>query len=133
MELIDKVAIVTGASSGIGEAAAVLFAERGARVLLGARRRDRLEAVVARIRRSGGTAQSLAGDVCDASYQQALVACAVRSFGGVDIALNNAGILGQLGPLTEMSGETWNEVIATNLPADQEAHLRELFGGMPAA
>lgn len=111
----DKVAIVTGASSGIGEAAALLFAAQGACVLLGARREERLEAVVARIRFDGGKAEWLAGDVRDASYQQALVERAVRSFGGVDIALNNAGILGELGPLTAMSHETWNEVIATNL------------------
>jgi NAD(P)-dependent dehydrogenase (short-subunit alcohol dehydrogenase family) len=115
MELEGKVAIITGASSGIGEAAACLFAGNGASVVLGARRADRLAAVVARIRDAGGRAESVAGDVRDESFHRLLVDKATTCFGGLDIALNNAGILGDLGPLTQMSTETWNDVIATNL------------------
>ena len=126
MDLANQVAIVTGASSGIGEAAAMLFAQHGACVVLGARRKDRLEAVAARIRGNGGTAEVLAGDVQDEPYHQALVAHAERCFGGLDIALNNAGILGRLGPLTEMTRQTWDEVIATNLTSGFHAAKHQL-------
>jgi len=126
VELRNLAIIITGASSGIGEAVAVLFAQAGGQVLLGARRQDRLDAVVARIRRNGGTAEALAGDVRDESYHQALAAHATRCFGGVDIALNNAGILGRLGPLTEMSSDTWNEVIATNLSSGFHAAKHQI-------
>jgi hypothetical protein len=115
MELRDKVALITGASSGIGAAAAQLFAAHGARVVLGARRASLLEAVVAGIRDAGGTAEAVAGDVRDEGFHHALVEKAATCFGGLDIALNNAGILGELGPLPSMSTANWHEVISTNL------------------
>ena len=73
MELDKKTIIITGASSGIGEAAASLFAAEGANVVLGARRADRLRAVADRIGSAGGRSAWLAGDVCDETYAQALV------------------------------------------------------------
>jgi NAD(P)-dependent dehydrogenase (short-subunit alcohol dehydrogenase family) len=115
MDLEGKTIIITGASSGIGAAAASLFAEEGARLVLGARRSAELAAVAARIERGGGRAVHLAGDVRDADYAHRLVDLAVREFGGLDGAFNNAGIVGELGPIPEMRFETWADVIAVNL------------------
>ena len=115
MILDGKVVIVTGASSGIGAAAAQLFAAEGARVVLGGRRLARLEAVAARIRERGGEARAVAGDVRQGAHAAALVDCAEAEFGGLDAAFNNAGILGPLGPLPAMAEEDWAEVIDTNL------------------
>lgn len=115
MELEGKTIIITGASSGIGAAAALLFAGEGANLVLGARRRAELEGVAARIDRSNGGAVFLAGDVGDATYADRLVELAVGEFGGLDGAFNNAGVVGELGPVPDMRVETWNEVIAVNL------------------
>ena len=115
MELKDKTIIVTGASSGIGAAAATLFAAEGANVVLGARRAERLEAVAAEIVRRGGTAVKLAGDVTDAGYAQALVDLAELRFGGLDGAFNNVGVVGDLSPVAGMSEENWRAVLDTNL------------------
>ena len=113
--LNGKVAIVTGASSGIGRAAAMLFAEEGAKVVVTARRRDVLDDLVAEITASGGVAIAHAGDVKDEACAEALVALAVRSFGGLDIAFNNAGTLGEMGPANQVSLAGWEETLATNL------------------
>ena len=91
--LSDKVAIVTGASSGIGRVTAKLFAAEGAKVVVGARRESELASLVDEIKASGGTAVSLAGDVRSEDYAKALVALAVKAFGRLDIAFNNAGTL----------------------------------------
>lgn len=115
MQLEDKVAIITGASSGIGKASAVLFARHGARVVLGARRRQGLEAVADEIIRAGGRVAWLAGDVCDEAYAAALVELADERFGGVDIGFNNAGSLGALGPLEAMQPGNWDGVMVSNL------------------
>lgn len=115
MELEKKTIIVTGASSGIGAAAALLFASEGADVVLGARRSAELEAVVQEIRRCNGCATYLAGDVQDPDYAAALVELAVSSFGKVDGAFNNAGIVGKMMSVPEMGLDNWNEVIAINL------------------
>lgn len=89
--LADKVAIVTGASSGIGRATALLFAEEGAAVVVSARRQDELDAVVAMIQATGGraVAVAVAGDVRDEALARSLVDAAARNFGGLDIAFNN--------------------------------------------
>lgn len=114
-QLIDKVAIVTGASSGIGHAAARLFASSGANVIVSARRQNELDALVEAITRDGGTAVSVAGDVCDEHLAQRLVATAVERFGGLDIAFNNAGIVGPMAPLQDMAPNDWHNVMETNL------------------
>ncbi len=113
--LKEKVAIVTGASSGIGRATALLFAAEGARVVVGARRKDELDALVAEIASAGGDAVALAGDVRSKDYAQALVALAVERYGRLDVAFNNAGILGEGGDSTGVSAEGWNEALAINL------------------
>jgi len=113
--LSNKVAIVTGASSGIGHAAAKLFAREGARVVVGARRQRELDRLVEEIVEAGGRALALAGDVQDEGYAQALVSLAVTRFEGLDVAFNNAGTLGKLGPATELEAHDWEETLRTNL------------------
>ena len=115
MELENKVALITGASSGIGAAAARLFAASGARVVLGARRQGELEAVAGVIRAAGGEAEVLAGDVADAAYAERLVALAQSRFGRLDVAFNNAGTLGAPGPLHLTRTEDWRTTMAVNL------------------
>ena len=115
MELKDKTIIITGASSGIGAAAALLFAAEGANVVLGARREAELNALVGQITQSNGKAVCLAGDVIDGAYAMALVDLAEQRFGGLDGAFNNAGIVGDMGPVPVMETENWQSVLATNL------------------
>lgn len=114
-DLANKIALVTGASSGVGRATARLMAREGARVVLGARRGAELATLAAEIEEDGGTAAWLAGDVADEDYAAALVALALERFGGLDIAFNNAGTLGALGPVTSLSVEDWERTLAVNL------------------
>jgi NAD(P)-dependent dehydrogenase (short-subunit alcohol dehydrogenase family) len=113
--LAGKVAIVTGASSGIGRATAKLFAEHGAKVVVAARRRAELEALPAEIEAEGDSAALLAGDVTDEAYQKALVELAVVKFGGLDIAFNNAGSTGEMGDSAGISTAGWRNTLDTNL------------------
>lgn len=115
MRLLNRSVIITGASSGIGAAAAALFAAEGARLVLAARRADRLEAVAAAINAGPGEAIALAGDVREEAFAATLVDAACRAYGGLDAAFNNAGALGALGPIPEMTAHTWDAVMATNL------------------
>jgi len=113
--LSGKVAIVTGASSGIGRATAKLFAQEGAKVVVGARREAELKELVREIRAAGGEALALAGDVQSEQYAKDLVAAAEKQFGRLDVAFNNAGTLGPIGPSTEVDAAAWNEALAVNL------------------
>ena len=113
--LAGQVAIITGASSGIGRAAAQLFAAEGARLVIGARRAGELEDVAANIRAGGGDAVALAGDVRSEDYAKALVALAVQRHGRLDIAFNNAGTLGEIAPGTEVSEAGFSDALAVNL------------------
>jgi NAD(P)-dependent dehydrogenase (short-subunit alcohol dehydrogenase family) len=113
--LSGKTAIVTGASAGIGRATATLFAREGAKLVLGARRQSELDSLVAEIGADGGEAVTLAGDVRSEDYAKALVALASKHFGKLDIAFNNAGILGEIGASTGVSQAGWDEAIAINL------------------
>ena len=112
--LEGRVAVVTGASSGIGEACAVAFAAKGAKVVLAARRAERLASLVDRIERAGGEALAVATDVTDEAAVDDLFARAVERFGTVDVLVNNAGIADST-PVDEMALETWHKVIETNL------------------
>ena len=113
--LSGKIALITGASAGIGRATAKLFAAEGAKLVLGARRQAELDSLVAEIEVDGGSAVALAGDVRSEDYNQALVALAVSRFGRLDIAFNNAGTLGEAGPTTGVSETGWSDTIAINL------------------
>ncbi len=113
--LESKVALITGASSGIGYATARLFAAEGARLVVGARRQAELDQLVAEITASGGEAVALAGDVRSESYAQALVDLAVQRYGRLDVAFNNAGTLGEGGESTGVSEAGWNDTLAINL------------------
>lgn len=115
MLLKDKTFIITGASSGIGAAAALLFARQGAAVVLGARRSQELAKVADQITKAGGKAAALAGDVTEAGFAEGLVALARTEFGGLDGAFNNAGRLGTGKLLAETDPEEWSAVLATNL------------------
>ena len=121
MLLKDKIIIVTGASSGIGAAAALTFARQGAKLVLGARREAELRQIEGQINQSNGAAVAVPGDVCEAGYADALVAMATERFGGLDGAFNNAGILGSGAMVAETAPGDWDEVLATNLTASYHA------------
>ena len=113
--LSNKVAIVTGASSGIGYATAKLFAREGAKVVVGARRQPELDALVEEITQAGGYAVALAGDVKDEAFAKALVELAIGRFGGLDVAFNNAGTIGEMGATPDVTLAGWEDTIRTNL------------------
>ena len=114
--LNNKVAIITGASSGIGEAAALALADAGAAVVLGARREDKLKALADRINSNGGRAVYRKTDVTSSSDVQALVDLATSEFGGLDIAFNNAGIEGSgLNPITDDSEDNFDQIFDINV------------------
>jgi NAD(P)-dependent dehydrogenase (short-subunit alcohol dehydrogenase family) len=113
--LSNKVAIVTGASSGIGYATAKLFAREGAKVVVAARRQPELIALVEEITQAGGHAVALIGDVKDESFAKDLVDLAKAQFGGLDVAFNNAGTIGEMGATPDVSLSEWEDTIRTNL------------------
>ena len=112
--LDNTVALVTGASSGIGEATARELASRGAAVAIAARRGDRLDALAAEIQRAGGSALAIEADVTDQEQVRALVARTVDELGRLDIVINNAGVM-LLGPIEDAPTEEWDRMIDLNL------------------
>ncbi|MFJ8803449.1 SDR family NAD(P)-dependent oxidoreductase [Streptomyces sp. NPDC102487] len=114
--LTDKTVMITGASSGIGEAAARLFAEEGAAVVLMARREDRLQFLVDDIAASGGRAAFSVGDVTRSDDVERAVSTAVQTFGGLEGAFNNAGYAGStFGPLHELPEDDFDRVMNVNV------------------
>ena len=113
--LEGQVAIVTGAGTGIGEAAARAFAREGARVALIGRREEPLQANAAAIREAGSEALVIAGDVSLAGDAEQIVATTVEHFGRLDCLFNNAGIQGRGGPIVDMDEAAFDELIAINL------------------
>ena len=110
----NKIVAITGASSGIGEAAALLLAGRGARVVLGARRADRLEDLVGRIQSAGGQACFHVMDVKKRADVAGLVKLACERFGGLDVFVNNAGVA-PISLLDDLRVEDWEEMIDVNI------------------
>ncbi len=135
-DLTGKVALVTGASSGLGVRFAQVLAENGAEVVLVARRADRLDAVKARIEEVGGRALVVEADVRDRAAMQRTFDAAEKTFGTVTILVNNAGIV-QSKRAVEITEEEWRQVLATNLDAvfywAQEAARRMLAGSKGGA
>lgn len=115
MLLNGKTIIITGASSGIGAAAAKIFAAEGAKLVLGVRRAELLEQIQDEIITDGGKAVFAAGNVEDSQYAEELVQLAETRFGGLDGAFNNAGVTGDMGPIPDMEDGNWHNVMAVNL------------------
>jgi len=114
-DMNNKVALVTGASSGIGRATAKLFAEKGAKVVVAARRLDELESLVSEIQSQGGEATAIQTDICKVAEVERMVDHAIKTFGRLDYAVNNAGIEGRFASITELSEEDWDQVLGINL------------------
>ena len=115
MMLKGKTAIITGASSGIGRAAALLFAEKGASIIANGRRADALDDVVCKIRARGGAAYGVTGDIRQPETHARLVSAAIENFGRLDIRFNNAGVVGSAKPAAEITPDEWLDVISINL------------------
>ncbi|KRN28075.1 short-chain dehydrogenase oxidoreductase [Lactobacillus selangorensis] len=114
MSVKNKVVIITGASSGIGEATAKLLAKNGAKIVLGARRESRLQELVDEIKKEGGQATYSITDVIKPEDLKALVQKAKDSYGKIDVIFNNAGIM-PTSPLSALHTDEWNQMIGTNL------------------
>lgn len=112
--ITGKVVLVTGASSGIGEAAARVLAGLGARVVIGARRTDRLERLAGEIREAGGSVRAQALDVTRRAEVDAFVALATAEFGRLDVMVNNAGVM-PLSPLDALKVEEWDRMVDVNI------------------
>jgi NADP-dependent 3-hydroxy acid dehydrogenase YdfG len=110
----NKVVVITGASSGIGEATARLLAANGARVVLGARRTERLQQIATAIRAAGGSAEYKAVDVARLEDVQALVRHAQQKFGRIDVMFNNAGVM-LLAPLHNLKTDEWERMVDINI------------------
>jgi NADP-dependent 3-hydroxy acid dehydrogenase YdfG len=110
----DKVVVITGASSGLGEAAARHLSALGATIVLGARRADRIEKLATEIRDKGGKALAVAMDVTQRDQVKKMVDSAVKQFGCVDVILNNAGIM-PLSPMDRLNVDEWDMMIDVNI------------------
>lgn len=126
MLLADKVALITGASTGIGAASARLFAREGACVVLSARSEDKLIGLVDEIRAAGGQAVHVVADVSRDEDCEAVVAAAVGQFGRLDVAFNNAGVGPEGMPLADGSPAAWEATLAINLAGVAQCMRHEI-------
>lgn len=110
----NKVIVITGASSGLGEATARFLAKKGAKVELGARRTEKLEAIVHDIRAEGGQAEFIGMDITKPQEVQALIEKALSAFGQIDVLVNNAGLM-SIAPLSELKVDEWDRMIDINI------------------
>ncbi|MEV4083566.1 SDR family NAD(P)-dependent oxidoreductase [Nonomuraea fuscirosea] len=131
-----KVALVTGASGVVGRAAALAYAREGAAVLVAGRDAARLAEIVKLAEAEGGRASSFTVDITRSAEVAAMVEAAVSRYGGLDVALNTAGIFGQMAPLADYDEDTWDDVLAVNLKGvflsmkHEIAHMRAHGGGV---
>ncbi|MEV7025631.1 SDR family oxidoreductase [Kitasatospora sp. NPDC093558] len=131
----DRAVLVTGGGTGIGRAVALAFAREGARVAVAGRTEGPLAETVGLIEREGGKAVALTGDVTDGADAARLVRETVEYLGALDVAVNNAGVLGGLGPVADIDEAEWERVLGTNVTGTflamkhQIAHLRANGGG----
>lgn len=110
----SKVILITGASSGIGEAAAKLLAREGAKVVLAARREERLQGIAEEIRQAGGEAAVIAADVASREDMQRLAGFALQTYGRIDVLVNNAGVM-PVSMLNELRVDEWDQMIDVNI------------------
>lgn len=136
MDLQNKVALVTGGSSGMGRSTALLFAKQGAKVVVAARRETEGQAVVDQIRQSGGEASFVKTDVSQPAEIEALIQKTVSLYGQLDYAFNNAGTEGVFAPMSQLTEADWDHTITTNLKAvwlclkyEMEQMIRQGTGG----
>ena len=115
MQLGDKVALITGAGSGIGKAAAVLLAKEGAKIAALGRTEDELNEVVAQIQQAGGEAMPVVADISETEEMQQAVQQVINQWGRLDIVFANAGINGVWAPIEELEPEEWDKTIKVNL------------------
>ncbi|MGV9264766.1 SDR family NAD(P)-dependent oxidoreductase [Kitasatospora sp. NPDC003701] len=131
----DKSVLVTGGGTGIGRATALAFAREGARVAVAGRTESSLAETVRLIEEEGGKAVALVGDVADSADAARLVRETVARLGALDVAVNNAGILGAVAPIADLTEEDWQRVVDTNLTGTwlamkhEIAHMRTQGGG----
>lgn len=109
-----KVVVITGGSSGLGEATAKMLSSMGATIVLAARRKDRIDALAEEIKNNGGKALAVVTDVTDVEQVKALIEAAVKEFGKIDVMINNAGLMPQ-SPLEQLRIDDWNRMIDVNL------------------
>lgn len=114
-DLTGKVALVTGASKGIGKAIAELYAQAGAKVVVSSRKQDAVDAVASEINSKGGNAIAIACNVSDASDLQKLVDATLQKFGTIDILVNNAAANPSFGPVVETTESSFDKIIAVNV------------------
>lgn len=113
--LENKVAIITGAGSGMGKAMALLFAGKGAKVIVSDIKGERVDEVVKEITSKGGTAKGIITNVAKEDDVKKMIDAAVNDYGALDILVNNAGVMDDFAPVAEVSDEGWNKVIGVNL------------------
>jgi NAD(P)-dependent dehydrogenase (short-subunit alcohol dehydrogenase family) len=115
LDFFDRVAVITGAGKGISRACAIAFARLGAKVVLNSRSKPPLEETLAVIEKAGGQARIVVGDVSDENIARETVSLAVKEFGRLDFAVNNAGISPWVGNTAECTLENWQQVLNINL------------------